>query len=211
MGVDIEVGGNDQLFNMLAGRHLVKEILNKEKFVITGKLLTTSDGAKMGKSEGNMIKLSDNATDIYGKVMAFPDEHIAPAFELLTDSDMEEVKTVEKRMKKENPMILKKELALKLTTELKGEKAAIKAQEQFEEIFQKNNIEVELEEKSAKGAKNILDIMTNTGISKSKSIARRLIEQGAVQIDGEKVTSWQRDIRKKEFVIKAGKKVVRVK
>jgi len=91
MDVDVELGGNDQLFNMLAGRTLMKSLKNKEKIVIAGKLLTTSDGKKMGKSEGNMIMLSDSPENIYGKVMAYPDGHIMLGFELLTNYDLDQI------------------------------------------------------------------------------------------------------------------------
>jgi tyrosyl-tRNA synthetase len=85
MDVDGEVGGNDQLFNMLAGRTLLKTIKGKEKFVITMKLLADANGKKMGKSEGNMIALSDDPKDIYGKVMSWTDGMIVSGFELCTD------------------------------------------------------------------------------------------------------------------------------
>jgi tyrosyl-tRNA synthetase len=213
MDIDIEVGGNDQLFNMLAGRDMVKTHLNKEKVVITGKLLTTASGDKMGKSEGNMIKLSDNPKDIYGKVMAFTDDQIVDAFELLTSASLSEVKEIAERFSNnENPMQLKKELALKVTSELKGKENAKKAEEYFESVFQKKDLETNLEEKSVEKSKyNILDLITEVNLASSKSQARRLIEQGAVKIDEQKISDWKTDVELNDsIVLKVGKKIFKI-
>jgi tyrosyl-tRNA synthetase len=91
MDVDAEIGGNDQTFNMLAGRNLMRSLKNKEKFVLSTKLLVDASGKKMGKTEGNMITLQDNAQDMFGKVMSWPDELIVPGFELCTDVSEEEM------------------------------------------------------------------------------------------------------------------------
>src|SRR3990167_3838404 len=91
MGVDLEVGGNDQLFNMLSGRTLMKALKGKEKYVLTMKLLTDTTGKKMGKTEGNAINLTDEPDDMYGKVMSFPDPFIEQGLELLTDLEVSEL------------------------------------------------------------------------------------------------------------------------
>lgn len=216
MDVDIEIGGNDQLFNMMAGRTLQKAINQKEKIVITGKLLATNDGVKMGKSEGNMIKLSDNAKDVYGKVMAFSDALIVPGFELLTTATMEEVKQIQERLDgDENPMILKKELALRLTLELKGKKGAEEGQKFFEEAFQNRKTDVEAEVVETDAEKlTLLELLTDvTGISQSNSQARRLVTQGAVSIDGEKQDDPTTEIAISEegILLKAGKSLFTIK
>lgn len=213
MDIDVEVGGNDQLFNMLAGRDMVRNHLNKEKIVVAGKLLTTAQGDKMGKSEGNMIKLSDSPEDIYGKVMAFTDEQIVEGFEILTNAPMEEVEDIKEKIESgENPMIFKKQLALKVTSELKGQQAGQKAQEYFETIFQKKSLEAEIKEvKVEKQEYNILDLMIETKLAPSKSQGRRLIEQNAVSIDDEKVTDWQKHIKLTQpIVVKVGKKILKI-
>ncbi|TSC72766.1 MAG: hypothetical protein G01um101470_282, partial [Parcubacteria group bacterium Gr01-1014_70] len=92
MDVDGEVGGNDQSFNMLVGRDLMKKIKNKEKFVVATKLLTDGAGAKMGKTEGNTVALTDSAADMFGKVMSWPDSMILAGFELCTRVPVEEIK-----------------------------------------------------------------------------------------------------------------------
>lgn len=213
MDIDVEVGGNDQLFNMLAGRDMVRNHLNKEKIVVAGKLLTTAQGDKMGKSEGNMIKLSDSPEDIYGKVMAFTDEQIVEGFEILTNAPMEEVEDIKEKIESgENPMIFKKQLALKVTSELKGQQAGQKAQKYFETIFQKKSLEAEIKEvKVEKQEYNILDLMIETKLAPSKSQGRRLIEQNAVSIDDEKVTDWQKHIKLTQpIVVKVGKKILKI-
>ena len=98
MDVDLEIGGNDQMFNMLAGRTLMKKMKGKEKFVLTTKLLEDPTGKKMGKSEGNAISLTDSAEDMFGKIMSWPDTIISVAMEILTDMTMDEVRKWEKDM-----------------------------------------------------------------------------------------------------------------
>jgi tyrosyl-tRNA synthetase len=213
MDIDVEVGGNDQLFNMLAGRDMVKNHLNKEKIVIAGKLLTTAQGDKMGKSEGNMIKLSDDPKDIYGKVMAFTDDQIVDAFELLTSADLDEIEEVKKRFESdENPMKLKKELAFRITSEFKTKKEAKIAEEYFETVFQNKSVKTELKEVTVKEKEyNILDLITGAKLAPSKSQARRLIEQNAVSIDDEKINDWQMNITLTEpIVIKVGKNILKI-
>lgn len=213
MDIDIEVGGNDQLFNMLAGREMVRNHLNKEKVVITNKLLTTASGDKMGKSEGNMIKLSDSAQEIYGKAMAFTDEQILGGFELLTSADMSEVEAVRKRLEDgENPMILKKELALRLTSEFKSKEEAQAAQEYFETVFQKKSLDTELLEIEVEDIEyNIVDLIANLELASSKSQAKRLIDQGAVQVDESKVSDWQMAITLSQpITLKVGRKLYRI-
>ena len=213
MDIDVEVGGNDQLFNMLAGRDMVKNHLHKEKIVIAGKLLTTNEGDKMGKSEGNMIKLSDDAKDIYGKVMSFTDEQIVDGFELLTSADLDELEQIKERIKEdENPMILKKELAFRVTSEFKSGDEAKSAQDYFESVFQKKSLdtdlpEIELDEKEY----NILDLIINTDASISKTQARRLVEQGAVKVNDERISDWQIQIDiSKPTILKVGKKILQI-
>jgi tyrosyl-tRNA synthetase len=213
MDIDVEVGGNDQLFNMLAGRDMVRNHLNKEKIVITGKLLTTAGGDKMGKSEGNMIKLSDDPKDIYGKVMAFTDEQIVDGFELLTSADLDEIEKINKRFKgNENPMTLKKELAFRVTSELKSKEDAKSAQEYFESVFQNRSTDTDLKKvKVNQKEYNILELITEVSLAPSKSQARRLIEQNAVSIDNKKVDDWQKTVTLTQpITLKVGKKIIQL-
>lgn len=214
MNIDVEVGGNDQLFNMLAGRDLVRSRLNKEKIVLAGKLLSTADGTKMGKSEGNMIKLSDSSNDIYGKVMAFEDSQLLIGFEILTDFNMEDVKEIEKRLTSgENPINIKKELAYEITKDIKGEEEALSAQRYFESVFQRKDITSEIPEREVI-SKKIIDIIVELNITNSKGEARRLIEQGAVKVNEEKLTDWNTELtlsQSKQYTLKCGRYIYHIK
>lgn len=215
MDIDVEIGGNDQLFNMLAGRDLIMSELNKEKIVLAGKLLATSDGTKMGKSEGNMIKMNDKPEEIFGKVMAFSDKMIIGAFEILTCASMEEVAEYKKRMESgENPMILKKELAYMITSEITNEEEAKKAQQYFESVFQKNTEEVEIPSIEINKEEIALnDLLVEIKFAVSKSDAKRLAEQGAVKVNDEKITEYNYILKIKDIqplTIRVGRKLCTV-
>ncbi len=213
MDVDVEVGGNDQLFNMLAGRDLIMSELKKEKIVLAGKLLATADGSKMGKSEGNMIKMNDTPEDIYGKVMAFNDDMIINAFEILTLASIDEVKKHQERLdSKENPMTLKKELALRVTSEITSEEQAQKAQEYFESIFQNQDKDADIPTKEISQKEIPLnELLVEVKFAKSKSEAKRLIEQGAVKIDDKKITQYNYPIRaSRPLNLRAGRQLCKI-
>jgi len=215
LNTDVEVGGNDQLFNMLAGRDLVMNRLNKEKFVVAMKLLEANDGTKMGKTSGNMIELSDSANNIFGKVMAFDDKLIPIGFEILTKYELKQVEEIKERLKKgENPMILKKLLAFEITKDIKGEQEAENAQKYFENVFQKKNLNTDIPVKTVRQSNiNILDLIVQCEIANSKSQAKRLVEQNAVTINGEKITDWNKNIQvgSGSTILKCGKHVYKVK
>ena len=214
LNTDVEVGGNDQLFNMLAGRDLVMNRLNKEKFVVAMKLLEANDGTKMGKTSGNMIELSDSANNVFGKVMAFDDKLIPISFEILTEYDLEQVEEIKERLKnRENPMVVKKLLAFEITKDIKGEQEAKNAKEYFENIFQKKNLNTNIPIRTVKQNNiNILDLIVQCKITNSKSQAKRLVEQNAVTINGEKITDWNKNIQvgNASIILKCGKQVYQV-
>ncbi|HOV29609.1 MAG TPA: tyrosine--tRNA ligase [Candidatus Dojkabacteria bacterium] len=217
MNIDVEIGGNDQLFNMLAGRDMVLNHLQKEKIVLATRLLTTPDGTKMGKSEGNMIKLSDRPEEIYGKVMASPDDMLIQMFELLTSATSDEVDEYKKRLEnEENPMNLKKELAFRITKEVKTEKEAQQAQKHFETVFQTKKADTDTIEKKIIDQKEIpiLDLLMNIGFTNSKAQGRRLIEQGAVKINNKKCSDYKTIIdltNTPETILKAGRHICSIR
>ncbi|MDO8599867.1 MAG: tyrosine--tRNA ligase, partial [bacterium] len=131
MDVDLEIGGTDQEFNMLVGRELMKKMKDKEKFVLTTPMIVGTDGKQMSKSSGNCVWLDDSAEDMFGKLMALPDEHITTYMELVTDIPLERVNEVEKGLKdgKVHPMEAKKELALSVAEGFHGKDKAQEAQE----------------------------------------------------------------------------------
>ena len=199
MNVDGEVGGNDQTFNMLAGRDLMKDLKNKEKFVLTTKLLVDSSGKKMGKSEGNMISLIDSPEDMFGKVMSWTDEMIVKGFELCTKVSMEDLKEIEKQMKEGiNPRDLKLRLAFEIVKTFLSETEAKSAQENFINTFAKKQIPDEMPEVKP-SVYDITAVLTESKICKSKSEVRQMIDQGGVKINEIKVPSGEYG-----FPVKAG-------
>jgi len=186
LNTDVEVGGTDQTFNMLIGRELVKRYLNKEKFVITTKLLINpKTGRKlMSKSEGNYISLQDKPNDIYGRAMALPDEVVFECFNLCTSLPEKEVEEI----KKTKIMQAKKRLAFELVALYYSNKEAKDSQAEFERVFQKGGLLETKKVGSKTGEMAAIDFIVNLEIATSRSEARRLIEQGGVKINQEKVT-----------------------
>lgn len=206
MDVDGEIGGNDQTFNMLAGRTLMKDVKNKEKFVITNTLLTDPSGKKMGKSEGNMLALTDSPEDMYGKVMSWTDGMIVPGFKLCTDLSDDEVKSIEGAMKKgENPMTFKRDLAKRIVAWLAGESAAKAAAEHFTTVHQEHARPEDVPELKVKGSMTLIDALVESGMCTSKSDARRQIDQKGVKVDDEIVEDGNMTM-KAGMVIQKGKR-----
>ena len=181
MDVDGEVGGNDQTFNMLAGRDLMKAMKGKEKFVIADKLLADPTGRKMGKSEGNMITLADSSDEMFGKVMSWTDGMIVGGLEILT---MEDYRAVQTELDGGvNPRELKARLARTIVTQYFDEAEAMAASERFDQLFQKKEVPDEILEHRISGPMSIVDVLVASGLAKSKTDARRLIEGGGVKVD----------------------------
>lgn len=187
MDVDGEVGGNDQTFNMLAGRTLMKEMKGKEKFCLSTKLLTDTSGKKMGKTEGNMVSLSDSPEDVFGKVMRWTDGMIVNGFELCTRLPMEEIKQMEQRMAAgENPRDFKLRLAYEITKTFLGEDAATKGRDHFSTVIQQKSIPDDMPVvEVAETTMNIVDLVAHAGLAKTKSEARRVVEEGGVSVEQE--------------------------
>lgn len=186
MEVDLELGGTDQTFNMLAGRTLVKSFLNKEKYVLSVPLLADSNGVKIGKSEGNVIGLTDEPTEFYGKIMSLGDDSIVPCFELLTDTSIEEVHEIKAKIEEgANPIDYKKKLAFELTLQFNSEEDAKKAQNHFETTFQEKAPEFEPFVSRTEGLLHAV-VSEVSGVSSSE--AKRLIGQNAVEINGNAVS-----------------------
>ncbi len=213
MGVDGEVGGNDQTFNMLAGRDLMKDLQNKEKFVLTTKLLVDSSGKKMGKSEGNMIALTDTPEDMFGKVMSWTDDMMMKGFELCTKMPMSEVVSIEKEMKSGiNPRDIKMRLASEVVKTFLGENTALKAQEYFVATFSKKEQPDEMPEITP-SVYDLATVLVESKICKSKSEARQVIDQGGVKINEVKVEvkDYLHSVKSNDVVQKGARWFVKVK
>jgi len=212
MDVDLEIGGNDQTFNMLAGRTLMKAMTGKEKCVLTMKLLEDPTGKKMGKSEGNMITLEDSPADMYGKIMSWPDTMIAVAMEILTDIPMEEIKTAEKEMKSDvNPRDYKMKLAYEVVRIYLGHDAARHGQDEFTRVFQEKQKPTEIPDiivQDKDGQIGVLDLFVQAGLASSNSEVKRLIKEKAIRIDDELITNDAETVKipKKGLLLQRGKK-----
>jgi len=177
MDVDLELGGSDQTFNMLTGRTLMRKMKGKEKFVMTTPLLSDSKGVKIGKSEGNVIGLTDPAPELFGKIMALGDEAIIPMFTLLTDVPIEEI---EKFDLKKEAMSLKKRVASIVITQLHNEAKAKEAEQNFINTFSKKEIPDEIPEIKAGIGEMLSEVLVKNKVLASKSEWRRLVEENAI-------------------------------
>jgi tyrosyl-tRNA synthetase len=201
---DVELGGNDQLFNLMMGRELQRDFGQEPQVIITMPLLVGTDGVKkMSKSYGNYIALKETAKDMFGKVMSISDGAMSAYYELLTDENMENIKADLKN----DPRDMKEKLAHEITKLYHGETAAGEVRSEFNRIFSRKELPDELQEYTppAKGAK-LVDILAAAGLAPSKKEARRLIAQGAVSIDNVKVTDEEYIFDKTEAVVKVGKR-----
>ncbi len=209
--VDVELGGTDQKFNLLVGRDLQKNVGQSPQTIITLPLLEGLDGVKkMSKTEENYIGITEKADDIFGKTMSIPDEIMMKWFDLLSLRPLEEIKKVEKDIKGgANPRDAKIDLAMELTTRFTSETEAEKAKDNFFKKFSSNELPSDIEEKEISYADMpaLPNLLKDLGMVGSTSEAIRLIEQGAVKIDQEKVTSKDQEVSfETKKLIQIGKK-----
>jgi tyrosyl-tRNA synthetase len=209
---DVEVGGTDQTFNMLAGRELQKKLGLPEQDVITVPLLVGLDGEqKMSKSLGNYIGLAEPAEDMYGKLMSIPDRLLPQYFALCTDMTDAEVENIGRALLADdvNPRDLKMQLAKTVTALYHDEKVAERAEEHFVKVFQRKEVPEDAQVIHVK--KDTLlagDLLVATGLAASKTDARRLIEQNAMKVDGITITdpAMSLAIGKKGILVQKGKR-----
>lgn len=202
---DLELGGTDQLFNNLAGRKIQEKFGMKPQHVLTVPILVGTDGhEKMSKSLGNYIALNDSATEMFGKTMSIPDEVMLNYFELCTDVDLD----LANQKIKSSPRDAKVFLAQEIVRLYHGEQAATEALHDFEQKFVKKETPDDMPEFSVTEKLGILDLIVQVcGFAGSNSDARRLVQQGAVSLDGEKITDPKAIISiSGSQVLKAGKR-----
>ena len=216
---DVELGGTDQKFNLLVGRDIQREFGGEPQVILTMPLLVGTDGIeKMSKSYGNYIGISESPEQIYGKTLSIPDKLIYTYFELGTDIPNTELKEIENKLndKNVNPRDLKRYLARKLVEMYYDKEAALGAEGEFDKLFIKKEIPDEIPEfyiENNLSEMNILDILLKINFAPSKGEARRLVIQGGVSVDGEKVNDISQTIKLEEnSVIKVGKrKFIKIK
>ena len=210
---DVELGGTDQKFNLLVGRDIQREFGMQPQVILTLPLLIGTDGVeKMSKSLDNYIGINESPKDIYGKTLSISDDLIYTYFELTTDIPNEELKTIQHNLteKKINPRDIKRSLARKLVEMYHSAEAALEAETEFDNIFVKKGLPDEVEEYKVdpnKKEMEIIDLIVEVGIAPSKGEARRLVQQGGVTIDGEKISNIKEVVRlDKTMILKVGKR-----
>lgn len=207
---DIELGGTDQKFNLIVGREIQREYGLEPQVAMLMPILEGLDGRqKMSKSLGNYIGLTEPPNQMYGKVMSIPDELIIRYFELATELSKEEIREIERKMKEGilNPRDAKARLAREIVKIYHGEEASIRAEEEFNRIFRNKELPEEVQEVIINEPKIwIVKLLTLVGAAKSNSEAKRLISQGAVEINGTRIEDINTDIEiDKPFILRVGK------
>jgi tyrosyl-tRNA synthetase len=199
---DVELGGNDQKFNLLLGRQIQRDYgIEEPQIVITMPLLEGTDGVrKMSKSYNNYIALNDTSKDIFGKIMSISDELMYKYYELLTQDDLSIVKAM-------HPKEAKLTLAEQIVERYHGKEAALKEKEEFNKVFAKKDTPDNLEEYLVDGISlKLSELLVKSGLVSSKNEARRLIEQGGVKIDSQKTENDLFIDFSKSFILQAGKR-----
>jgi tyrosyl-tRNA synthetase len=207
---DIEIGGTDQKFNLLMGRHL-QRIYNvgKEQAVLMMPILEGLDGVqKMSKSLNNYIGITDAPKDIYGKILSISDELMWRYYDLLSERSLEEIAQIKEDVANRtlHPKKAKENLALELTARFYNEESANMAKREFDNIFKSNNIPTDIEEFEMENGIWICQALVNAKLEPSTSQARRDIKQGGVRIDQEKVTDEKMNLSSGEYTLQVGKR-----
>ncbi|HED07300.1 MAG TPA: tyrosine--tRNA ligase [Ignavibacteria bacterium] len=209
---DVELGGTDQKFNLLVGRDIQREHGLEPQVILTMPLIVGTDGVeKMSKSYDNYIGISDSPKDIYGRTLSIPDSLIYNYFELATDVSKDELSEIKNKLEdgETNPRNLKRQLARTFVRMYYDEQTAKNAEEEFDKIFIKKDVPDDIPEfnLSAFPEINIMDLIVKVEFAPSKGEARRLVMQGGVSIDGEKINDIKTSIKIKDGqILKVGKR-----
>ena len=208
---DVELGGHDQIFNLLVGRDLMKEEGLEPQVVMTVPLLVGIDGTeKMSKSLDNAVAVEDSATEMFGKTMSIPDELMWDWYLLLTELSESEIEVRRAKVAAGDlhPKTAKQELATRLTTDFHGPEAAAQAAAEFDKVFADGGLPEEMPHHAIDGPMVLPRILAQTGLAASNNEARRLVQQGAVTIDGERSSDPFAELtaRQEPYVIKVGKR-----
>jgi len=210
---DVEVGGTDQRFNMLAGRTLQPLFDQQPQDVVMTELILGTDGRKMSSSWGNTINLTDEPRTMFGKVMSIPDELIVPYFTHCTRVPMADVAAMEAGMADDSvhPRDAKIRLAKELVTLLHDADAADAEERYFVETFSKGVAPTDAEVLAVADGEPLVDVLVRAGLANSKSDARRKIQQGGVKINDQKITDTAQTLTKEQnnSILKVGKKAFR--
>ena len=206
---DVQIGGTEQLFNLLAGRKLQENFGQKPQICITFPILVGTDGTeRMSKSMGNYIGVDEPPDEMYGKVMSLPDEAMPNFFDLVTRWTPDEIARIKAELADGglHPRDSKMQLAWEIVDAFHGSEGADAAQEHFRTVFQKRELPDDMPERVLAEPVNVVDLIFEAGMAKSKSEARRLVEQGAVKLDDERVDDIGHTIEPGEAVLRVGRR-----
>jgi len=187
---DVQIGGTDQLFNLMAGRKIMEAFGLRPQVCLTFPILVGTDGhLRMSKSTGNYIGIDEPPEQMYGKVMSLPDQAMSNYFNLVTRWTPAEIARIEADLKSGtlHPRDAKMKLAREIVSIFHGDAAAEAAESHFRTVFQKRELPPDMPAFTVSGPVNVVELLTQSGLAKSKSAARRLIQQGGVRLDGERV------------------------
>ncbi len=209
---DVELGGQDQIFNLLVGREIQRSYGQRPQVVLTVPLLEGLDGVnKMSKTAGNYVGIDEPPEEMYGKLMSVSDELMIRYYELLSDISLEEFEELKRGIKdgSVNPKDAKKALAREIVTRYHGPEAAERAERHFERVFEKKDLpeDIEVFELESPSPVWICQIMAKSGLSKSTSEAKRLIKQGGVRLNGERLSNDALELEPGgEYLLQVGKR-----
>ena len=205
LDADLEIGGSDQVFNMLIGRELQRKMKNREKYVLTMNMALGTNGEKMSKSSGNCIWILDSPEQKFGKIMSIPDNLVISYFELFTNYSSLDVQRFKKEM---SPVLLKRKLAFSIVEIYHSKKEAEESEKNFNRIFKERKQPSKIPETFIKEKNmNILDLLLKVKLVSSKTEAKRILIQKGVKINGKIKNDWTENIQiKKGQVLQIGKR-----
>jgi len=210
METDVQLGGTDQLFNLLVGRKLQEIFGQRPQICLTFPILVGTDGyLRMSKSTGNYIGIDEPPVEMYGKVMSLPDHAMLDYYMLVTRFTPDQIASINQGLGDGSlhPRDVKMQLAREIVSIFHGDEAAGEAEHHFRTVFQERELPPEMPIYALEGPTNVVEVITASGLAKSKSEARRLIQQGGVRLNGEKVESIDAVVTvEKEAVLQVGKR-----
>lgn len=192
---------------MLMGRELQKKMNDREKFVLTTPMILGTDGRQMSKTSGNCVWLQDPPDDMYGKLMSVPDEQIIPYLALCTDVALDEINQLKQQLEAgTNPKDIKQRMSREITTIWHNAEASAQAESAWTGQFSEGGLPTDVPiVKAETGSRQLADLLVETKLVESKTEAKRLIEQGAVRLNQEKVTAESVDVKSGD-ILQAGKR-----
>lgn len=210
LGVDLEVGGKDQTFNMLVGRDLVGRYLGREKWVMAMKLVEDPGGKKMGKTEGNIVGVKARSEVKFEALMTWPDSAIPMGLELLTGMSMDEIVVLREMLDREqlNPMDIKRAMAFRVIKEIDGEDAAFYAEKEYDRVKKQGQLPRVIDEVMAERGVGVENVLVVSGLASNETNARVLLVKGSIWVDGKQIGKDYK-FNGGEEVISVGKRTIR--